>query len=299
MNFSNKLTKIAILGRTNVGKSTFLNSLTNKKVSATTSKVNTTRKPVHAIWTFQSQRFLLLDAPGTCQIKTSLDRILFHNIVNVVEISDYVWWLVDVFDYWGKDNQILAKLLQNYQKPVFLLINKIDLIDKNELLTKITFFQQKFAFRAIVPISARKKTNFLNLQKMVTEHLSTTKNENNEPTISRSIVFVQTVQEIVREQIIFHTKNELPHQTALLVDNWKQQNTNIFFEMTVFVATLSQKTIVLGKNGHKIREIRLSSQKILDKLWKKKTSLFLKVKVHKKWYQDSSFLQKLDVSWKD
>lgn len=297
MSFDKQFLTVGILGRTNSGKSTLLNSLINKKIAATAAAVNTTRKPVSVIWNFASYQLLLLDAPGTCQVKTNLDRLLFRNMTSVIEISDCIWWLIDVNDPWEKDNQILANLLKNYQKPVFLLINKIDLVSKDELLPKIACFAKKFPFQAIVPLSAKKRLNFVNFQKMFSEHFLAQIDSNFVKVVAPD-TFVQTAREVVREQVILQTSDELPHQTAILVDNWNHKKQDITFYMTIFVATQSQKAIVLGKNGHKIKEIRMSSQKNLENLYKKPVFLFLKVKIQKKWYQDLHFLQKLDLSWK-
>ena len=294
-NLVKHIATIGILGRTNAGKSTLLNSLTQKKIAATTPKVNTTRKPISALWKVDTQHFLLLDAPGTCQVKSNLDRLLFNNIVSVIEISDYIWWVVDVTDPWAKDNEILANLLKRYSKPVLLLINKIDLINQDQLLTKIDFFRQKFPFVAIVPISVKKQINFINFQKVVQQYCFSPEKVVQKKTIVAPSTLLQTAKEVVREQIIFQTDDELPHQTVLVIDKWTSSKVNIYFEMTIFVATRSQKAIILGKNGHKIKRIRLSSQKLLHNLFQKTILLFLKVKVHSKWYQDLHFLQKLDL----
>lgn len=296
-NDKNAVIAIALLGRTNAGKSTLLNSLTRQKLAATTAKVNTTRKPLTGFWQTNKSTFLLLDAPGTCQTKTNLDRLLFSNILSVIEISDCVCWLVDVHDAWGKDNQILANLLKSYSKPIFLIINKIDLITKDQLLARIAFFQKQFAFQAIVPLSAKKGLNFTNLAKLLHEHFLSPQQKIKLNSLSTKTL-LQTTQEIVREQLIQQTQEEIPHQTTLIIDNWGSTPQRVHFDIIIFVATNSQKAIVLGEKGHKIKQIRLLSQKMLNHIYQKPVLLFLKVKVHKKWYQDLHFLNKLDLLWK-
>ncbi len=293
-----KLFSISILGRTNAGKSTLFNSLVNKKLAAVTSTVNTTRTPVTALWSLNDYQFLLLDGPGVCQIKSNLDQVLFNNALAIAHSSSLIWWVIDVQDEWQKDNQILTKLLQDFQKPIFLLINKIDLVDSNFVLKKIAFFQSKFPFTEIIPLSAWKQTNFFNLKKAVLQHCPLVLKK-----IKSNLTFLnhysEIAKEIIREQIILQTRAEIPHQTVLAVDEFKTKANVVLFQITIFVAANSQKGIILGKNGNKIKQIRLNSQKILMKLWKKAVLLFLKVKVHKNWYQDLHFLKNLKLPWKE
>ena len=288
---------IGLIGRTNSGKSTLLNNLIGKKIAAVTDKVNTTQVPLSGIYYTSTNSWLILDAPGTCQIKTNLDRLIFHNIHKVIELSDLIWWMISSKDQWKKDNQVLANLLENIKKPVFLLINMIDLVDEKWLLQAILLWKEKFSFTEIIPISAKKKRNFSNLITATAKHLV---NKSKNKMVRKSALnhLTDLVAEVVREQIINQTNDEIPHQTTLLLDSYQDLEKKLIFNFTLVVSTKSQKAIILGKQGSKIKNIRIESQKILTKITKKHPSLFLTVKVHKNWYQDIHFLKKLNIDWK-
>lgn len=292
----NKFTLIGLIGRTNSGKSTLLNNFIGKKIAAVSNRVNTTRTPLSGIYKTDTNSFLILDAPGVCQVKTVLDRLIFQNILKIVEISDVIWWMISCEDQWKKDNQILAKVLENTKKPVLLLLNKVDLIEKNILLKHIQNFSSKFPFNEVVPLSAKKKINFHNLIKATEKYLPSFSVQKNIPNFSLNTLS-EIASEIIREQILLQIKDEIPHQTALLKERFFQnkQNTSLFF--TLLVGSSSQKAIVIGKNGERVRQIRLKSQELLIKIWKKKVSIFLQIKVSEKWFQDVKILQKLGINW--
>lgn len=287
---------IGILGRTNAGKSTLLNNLTGKKRAAVTSTINTTRTPIIGIYKMSTDHsWLLLDSPGVCQVKSVLDRILVQNIIKIIDLSELIWLVISVTDQWGKDHTILSEMLKTYQKPIFLILNKIDLVNKTQIMKKIQQWQQKLSFVEIIPISSKKIINFDKLTQISAKYLTyNTKTTSKNTSINN---YLDTATEIFREQIIHHSKQEIPHQTATFIEQYQIRAKKINFWIVVIVASNSQKGIILGRNGNKIFKIRSKSEIILNKLWKKPVTISCQIKVEKKWYQNIHILKKLGVDW--
>lgn len=294
----NKLYSIGIIGRTNAGKSTLINTLTKQKMAAVSKTVNTTRKPIRGLMEWKNNQLLLFDSPGVCRVKTMLDKVLVRNLHTVVNNSSIIWFMVEIGDKWKQDLLFLLDLLKESKKPIFLLINKIDRKEMKNVADYILQIQNQKLFQAIIPISAKKDLNLkklLNLTIDLTIKSSVQKNTVVDRLLSEEKRIREVGNEIIREQIIFHTKEEVPHQVATLIRDLKLKKTKILLSCQIILANENQKKIVLGRNGQKIRIIRLDSSRILHKLFKRYINLKLEIKVIDKWFQNHEVIKKLNL----
>ena len=275
---------ISIIGRPNAGKSTLLNAILQEKVAITTPKPQTTRNNISGILTREDAQFVFVDTPGIHKPKHELGRTLNRNAYTAIAEADVNYWMVDATQPFGSGDEFILEKMKGAHIPVFLILNKIDLLDKEAVLTTLTKWQSRMQFAEIFPVSALKRENVEYLQEgvkyfpddMISDH-----GENFQ------------IAEIIREKVLYKTNEEVPHSVAVIVEKKEESDARIDLSALIVVERSSQKSILIGKQGAMIRGIRLAAQKELKEKFNKKVELELYVRVEKNWRNRSSKLHQL------
>jgi GTP-binding protein Era len=283
---------VSISGRTNVGKSTLINSLIEKKIAITSRKPQTTRNRILGISTSQESQIVYLDTPGFhTGHKRALNKYMNKLAKHCYEEVDLVVFVVDRFK-WLKEEKNILDSLKELNKPIILAINKIDRLEKKEeLLPLINEIKQKFDFLAVIPISALRKKNLENLTNEITKKLPEGPfhfPENSVTEFSENFF----ISEIIREKAINRLGDELPYRLNVGIDKVERKKGLITIYANIIVESSSQKGIILGKGGSMIKAIGTSARKDLEAEMKRKINLQLFVKVSKKWTNNLNLMNK-------
>ena len=283
---------VSISGRTNVGKSTLINSLIEKKIAITSRKPQTTRNRILGISTNQKSQIVYLDTPGFhTGYKRALNKYMNKLAKHCYEEVDLVIFVVDRFKWFKEENDTLNNL-KELNKPIILAINKIDRLEnKEELLPFIKDIQQKFNFLAVVPISALRKNNLENLTNEIEKELPEGPFHFPEDSVTE---FSENffISEIIREKAINRLGDELPYRLNVGIDKVEKKKGLITIYANIIVESSSQKGIILGKGGSMIKAIGTSARKDLEAEMKRKINLQLFVKVSKKWTNNLNLMNK-------
>ena len=283
---------VSISGRTNVGKSTLINSLIEKKIAITSRKPQTTRNRILGISTNLKSQIVYLDTPGFhTGYKRALNKYMNKLAKHCYEEVDLVVFVVDRFKWFKEENDTLNNL-KELNKPIILAINKIDRLEnKEELLPFIKDIQQKFNFLAVVPISALRKNNLENLTDEIEKELPEGPFHFPEDSVTE---FSENffISEIIREKAINRLGDELPYRLNVGIDKVEKKKGLISIYANIIVESSSQKGIILGKGGSMIKAIGTSARKDLEAEMKRKINLQLFVKVSKKWTNNLNLMNK-------
>ena len=293
---------ISIIGRPNVGKSTFLNKIIGKKIAITSDKPQTTRNNVLGIKTYDDAQIIFTDTPGIHKPKTLLGQRMVDASYNSINDVDAVIFMTTPVKEVLEGDKIILNNLAKYKNPVFLVINKVDQLKKfNDIDLTIAKYMDLYPFAGIFPISVLEDKNVDVLVEEIKKALPFGPKLYPEDEISdHSERFL--VGELIREKILNMTKEEVPHSIAVVVDSFKQSEENenyIDIYATIYVERSSQKKIIIGKDGSLIKEIKNKSIADIKKLIGKKVHLDLWVKIQKDWKEKEDTLRKLGYSKDD
>lgn len=289
---------VALVGRPNVGKSTLMNRLIGQKVAITSAKPQTTRNKISGIYTEDDMQVVFVDTPGIFKSHSDLDEYMDKASLSSLKDVDLVMFMVDAKEA-GKGEEYVAGLLKNLDIPVFLVINKIDQVHPNELLPIIDSYQAVGKFAEFLPISARQGNGVDDLLKTLKDYLPEgPQYYASDEVTDRPEYFV--VAEMIREQILRLTDQEVPHSTAVWVDQMNQRiNGKLQIDATIFVEKDGQKRIIIGQRGAMIKQIGMRSRKEIENLLGEKVNLKLWVKVRRNWRQDLAFLKSIGYDKKE
>ena len=283
---------VTIVGRPNVGKSTLLNSIMERKIAITSDVRGTTRNLIEGIYTKDDIQIIFVDTPGIHKPQNKLGRILNEQAYVMLDNVDLVLFVVDVTQKFGTgDKFILDKLKENNSK-VILILNKIDKIKYEELLPLINEYKDLYNFEEIIPLSATKNKNIDDLIKTISKYLTDTIAYYDEDTVTNVSVNFE-VGELIREKILNLTKDEIPHSVTVLVNSIEEDKNNISISADIIVDRESVKKIIVGKNGQMIKEIGIKSRVDIEELLDKKVYLDLFVKVVPNWKEKDRFLNQI------
>ncbi len=283
---------IAVVGRPNVGKSTLINSIVGKKVVITSSKPGTTRNIIQGIYNDSESQMVFVDTPGIHKPKHKLGDYLNKQAYYSIKDVDVVLFLVDASEELGKGDQFVLEKLKEIDKPVFLILNKVDKIRHEEILNKIIEYKDLYDFSEIVPISASKKDNTDALIKTLKNYISDPHKYYEENDITnKPISFL--ISEIVREKVFYKTGEEVPHSVTCITENIEKQKNSYVISVNIVVDRESLKKIIIGNKGSKIKEIGTLAREELEVLLNSKVHLDLQVKTIKKWRDKEKHLQDL------
>lgn len=280
---------VGIIGRPNVGKSTLINSIIGKKVAITSSKPQTTRNIIQGIYNEDKVQIVFVDTPGIHKPQSKLGKTLNRQAYYSINDTDIILFLVDAFDGLGKGDIYILDKLKEANKPVILVINKIDKINYEEILKRINDYKDLYDFSEIIPVSALTKNNVDDLIETLKKYLPDTVRYYGEDNITnKSIEFLMS--EIVREKIFNNTDEEVPHSITCVTDSVEVGKNCYNIRISVIVDRDSLKKIIIGKQGEMIKKIGIESRKDLEALLNRNVYLELFVKTVKKWREKERYL---------
>ncbi|MBK86697.1 MAG: GTPase Era [Flavobacteriaceae bacterium] len=286
---------VSIIGKTNVGKSTFLNSLSGKKVSITSKTSQTTRSNIYTIKNIKNTQAIFIDTPGIhSKTNKAMNKILRKKPREVVNDVDLILFMISGSKFDELDAETLNLIKKSNSKKI-LLINKIDLVkDKSELFEFVKHFEHKEIFDSIIPLSALKNDGIDIVEKEIESLLP----ENDFFYDSNNFNFQSfsfEISEIIREKVIRYLGDELPYETAVQIESMNEKDDEIDINALILVSRQSQKKIVIGSKGEKIKQIGTSARKEIKEILKKKVRLELWCKVKKNWLNDPVTLESLGI----
>lgn len=283
---------VSLIGRPNVGKSTLLNALLGEKVAIVSPKPQTTRNRIVGIKTLPAAQLVVLDTPGIHIPRHKLGERMVREASDTLHDVDVVLFLVEPVLPTAGDTAILSSLAE-VRKPVLLVVNKVDTVKKPELLPVIEAYAKLHAFREVIPISALAGDGLDILQSVVVSLLPEGPKLYPEDLLTDQIErFMAT--EIIREKIMQQTDDEIPYSVAVEVLTWKEKREGlVVIQANIYVERDSQKGIIIGKNGARLKEIGTAARGDIERLLGTKVFLELWVKVKKDWRNDERALKEL------
>jgi len=281
---------VTIVGRPNVGKSTLINQIIGEKVSIISDKIQTTRHTIHGILTDEDMQLILIDTPGIHKPKHKLGDYMVDVSINTLNDVDLVLFMVNATEGYGKGDEFILKQLNKIDSPIFLLINKVDLIHPDELFSIIDTYKDTCDFEEIVPVSALNGNNVKKLLSLIKERLPNgPKYYEDDQLTNRSDRFM--ISEIIREKVLLHTKEEIPHSINVIVETMEQTSKQkMHIQATIITERQTQKGILIGKKGQMLKTIGQEARLELEDIIGKNIFLELWVKVQKDWRNKQSLL---------
>ena len=285
---------VSIVGRPNSGKSTLLNHLVGEKVSIVTDKPQTTRHVIRGIVTRPEGQIVFLDTPGVHKPVYRMNERMMKSVRDSMADVDLILLIVDVSVPFGRGDDFTLQLLKAAAKKKLLLLNKIDLIERKSLLPVMERYSKAGNFEEIIPISALTGENIETLMAGILKNLSEGPMFYPEDQISdqpeRAIA-----AEMIREKLIMFTKEEMPYSTAVVIDRFEEDEKLYRIYASIFVERDSQKAIIIGKGGQKLKQVGMEARQPLESFFGRKIFLELHVKVKKKWRDDEETLRSLGL----
>ncbi len=284
---------VSIIGRPNVGKSTLVNSIINKKVAITSDVAGTTRNIIQGIYNDSDTQIVFVDTPGIGKPREKLGKVLNKEALSLTKDVDLILFVVDVASGIGNGDKFILDLLKGVKVPVMLILNKIDEIREEKLFKTIDEYKDVYPFAEIIPVSALKKDNIDHLIEVVKKYLhDDVKYFPDDYYTSSSIKFM--VSEIVREKLLQVTEDEVPHSITCYTSFYEEKENIVNIGVDIIVDRDSLKKIVIGKNGSRLKQVgTIARMEIEKELVGKKVYLELYCKTIKNWKEKEKYLIEL------
>ncbi|MCX8027269.1 MAG: GTPase Era [Thermodesulfovibrionales bacterium] len=283
---------VAIIGRPNVGKSTLLNTLMGEKISIVSSKPQTTRKRIRGILNIEGAQIVFVDTPGMHKPLHKLGERMLKEVTESLDEVDVIIFMIDNENRRRADLKII-EMLKSVNKPVILVINKIDLIKKPNLLPIIDDFRKLHDFKEIIPITTKEQSAVQLLLKCLLKYIPAGPKYYEDDIITDQYIR-SMAGEIIREKILQNTEEEVPHSVAVDITNWLERDDGtLLIRAEILVERDGQKAIIIGAKGTLIKKIGTSARMEIEELTGKKVFLDLWVKVKKDWREDEKILKEL------
>jgi GTP-binding protein Era len=284
---------VALVGRPNAGKSTLLNALVGAKVSIVTAVPQTTRNRILGIVHRPDGQVIFMDTPGIHRPLSRLNQQMMHFVRQALEERDLAVLIVDASERFGKGDEFALQLLKQYAPKTILALNKIDIIKKPQLLPLIDRYRKLHDFEEIFPVSALRGEGLAELMEAIIARLP------EGPQYFPPDVYTDQPErflaaEIIREMVITHTQQELPYVTAVLIERFEESETLTRIYAAILVERETQRPIILGRGGQRIKQIGTEARVELEKLFPPKVFLELFVKVEPRWRDDRGIVAELD-----
>lgn len=274
---------IAVIGRPNVGKSTLINTLIGQKIAIMSDKPQTTQNRILCILTEPDAQIVFLDTPGIHKPKHKLGEYMVKAAEGTLKEVDAILFVVDATEKMGPGEYYILERLQATRKPVILVVNKLDLIEKEQVLPIISRYADKYPFVGVVPISAKAETNLDSLLTEVKKYLPEGPQYYPEDMVTDQPERL-IVAELIREKVLQLTRDEVPHAVAVETDEMTTRpNGDVYIRATIYVERDSQKGIIIGHQGVALKKVSTEARKSLEKFFDKKIFLEIFVKVDKDW----------------
>lgn len=282
---------VAIVGRPNVGKSTLLNRIVGQKIAIMSDKAQTTRNKIQGIYTIPEAQIVFIDTPGIHKPKHRLGDFMVESAYNAMREVDATLFMVSADQKRGKGGDFIIERLKNNNSPVYLIINKIDKVHPDDLLSIIEDYSKQMDFKEIIPISATEGNNFEHLMDVLVEQMPEGPQYFPDDQITDHPEYF-IVSELIREKVLLLTRDEIPHSVAVVVDSMKRdENDKVHVQATIIVERDSQKGIIIGKGGKMLKQIGTKARQDIEYLLDDKVYLELWVKVQKDWRDKKIYLQ--------
>ena len=291
---------VSIIGRTNVGKSTLMNSLVGEKVAITANKCQTTRTAIRAIINRENSQIIFIDTPGIHKPKTKLGNTMLETVWQSVLNTDVTLFIIDATsEKIGTGDRIILDKIKELKAKTILIINKIDLIEKEKILKIIELYKNEYNFEAIIPVcSLGNESNELileEIEKILPEGPAYYDKDEYTDQTGRQIV-----EEIIREKALKLLNEEIPHGIYVETQKMKfrktAKNENIYdIEATIYTLRESHKGIIIGKNGSMLKNIGMYARQDLERIFQTKVNLKIWVKVKENWQDNSSIVSKFKL----
>lgn len=284
---------VAIIGRPNVGKSTFMNKVLGQKVAIMSDKAQTTRNKVQGVLTTDHSQIIFIDTPGIHKPKHVLGDYMMKIAKNTLREVDAILFMVNVEESLGRGDEFIIDLLKSNRTPIFLVLNKIDKIHPDQLIKEIEKYKDLLPFAEIIPISALQGNNVDRLVEVIEGYMPEGPMYYPKDTISdHPEEFI--VAELIREKALHLTSQEIPHAIGVQVEKMKRVSGNqIDIEATIYIERDSQKGIIIGKGGAMLKKIGQNARKDIEMLLGSKVYLELWVKVQKDWRNKPNFIRQI------
>ncbi|SFL81448.1 GTP-binding protein Era [Gracilibacillus orientalis] len=275
---------VAIIGRPNVGKSTFMNHVIGQKIAIMSDKAQTTRNKIQGVYTDEQKQIIFIDTPGIHKPKHKLGDFMVKIAENTLNEVDAIMFMINADEGYGMGDQYIMDRLESIKKPVYLIINKIDLVHPDQLLPLIDQYKDKYPFKEIIPISALEGNNVNHLMEVITENLQEGPQYYPEDQVTdHPERFI--ISELIREKVLQLTREEVPHSIAVVMDGIdnRDEDEKVLVQATIVVERKSQKGIIIGKQGQMLKEVGKRARKDIERLLGSKVYLELWVKVQENW----------------
>ena len=279
-----------LIGRPNVGKSTLMNALIGQKIAITSNRPQTTRNKIQTVYTSDEGQIVFLDTPGIHKAKNKLGTYMVNVAERTLSEVDVILWLVEPTDYIGAGEQHIIEQLKKTNTPIILVINKIDTVKKELILTFIDAYRKQLDFAEIVPVSALKRDGLDVLIECIMKYLPYGDPFYDEDTVTDQPER-QIVAELIREKGLRLLEEEIPHGIAVTIESMKYRRKICDIEATIVCEKESHKGIIIGKQGSMLKKIGAAARMDIEKMLECKVNLQLWVKVRKDW-RDSDILLK-------
>lgn len=289
---------VSIVGRPNVGKSTLLNNILETKLAITSSTAQTTRNTIQGIYTDDEAQIIFMDTPGIHKPLDGLGSFMNTTALNSIYGVDVVLFLAPADEKIGKGDKYIVERLKEADGPVYLVLNKVDLLSKEELVKKLTEWQELYDFKEIIPISALNGNNVDTLMKTIKDELE------------EGIMYYPKdhitdhperfiMAEFIREKILYFTREEVPHSVAIVIERMAEDENGVEVMATIVVDRPSQKGIIIGKQGTLIKKIREQARREMKKFLQVPVSLELFVRVENNWRNKQKYLREFGYDEND
>ena len=285
---------VSILGRPNAGKSTLLNALTGMKLAIVSDKPQTTRTMLQGVLTEPGAQIIFVDTPGIHKSDNTINRRMMRTVRSALDRLDVLLFVADASRPFGEEDEQALDLVRKCEAPVILAMNKIDqLKERHHVLELLAAYKDKFDFAVYVPISAARGEGLDILKKEIVARLP------EGPALFPEDHITDLPQrflgaEMIREQILLMMRQEVPHATAVVVENWEEKKKIIRVSATIYVERDGQKGILIGKGGESLKKIGTFARLAMEDFFGKPFFLELFVKVKPDWRESSEFLNEID-----
>ena len=283
---------VSIVGRPNVGKSTLLNTLLESKIAITSNVSGTTRNIIQGIYNDDDSQIVFIDTPGIHKPVNKLGAVMNNQAYHMINEVDIILFLVDVTKKYGKGDMFVLNKIKDLDKPIFLILNKVDLIDKKELLNIINEYIEVYDFKEIIPISSIKNDNIDDLIKTIKKYLpreGLLYDRNMITNINRDFY----IAEVVREKLLRLTSDEVPHTVTTVVESYEENEKFIDIGVLIIVDRENLKKIIIGRNGQMLKKVGILARNDIEEFLGKQVNLKTYVKVIEEWREKEKYLREL------